>query len=536
MSIVLHPNSKTYLMKKLKLLISLLFLSVMSFAQGGGFNYKALLTDNGNALNNQTVSIRFTVLENGTSNRYQETHSTTTDSNGIVTVIIGEGTVVSGDFVSINWGANSYFLKVEIDSGNGYDDFGTTEFKAVPYAKYAETGGSVQELDDLSDARNLMDSVYIGDDAGENDDGSNYKGNTGVGAHALQHVGIGATGNFEGKSNTAFGSMALNANTKGHTNTALGSRSLVNLTTTWGNTAVGYNTLYDNNGYANTVIGSNACRHNVSGNYNVAIGYRAGFNETGSNKLYIENSDSDSPLIYGEFDNDIVEINGKLNIANQTTISTTGGQTGALVINDDGSNDRPGIQFTNNTSQYISGDDQSNEMFGFYSLWSSNRTHDALLRVYGKSTSSWGKYTEITHNGTDGKITTDTGDLILNPNGNVKVEKKITSSATGTADLKPFAYGSVNYDYGDGTIIIDNDTGNFSVYLDNTGVFQVRLYDTNGNEIAFNHENFTVIANVYYNGPAFISFHTYSNRLYFTIYHEGSTSMTLPFSFIVYKN
>jgi hypothetical protein len=38
----------------------------------------------------------------------------------------------------------------------------------------------------------------------------------------------------------------------------------------------------------------------------------AGKDETGSNKLYIENSDSTSPLIYGEFDNDLVVINGTL--------------------------------------------------------------------------------------------------------------------------------------------------------------------------------------------------------------------------------
>ena len=44
-----------------------------------------------------------------------------------------------------------------------------------------------------------------------------------------------------------------------------------------------------------------------------AHGYQAGQNETGSNKLYISNSATDT-LIYGEFDNDFVTINGKLGI------------------------------------------------------------------------------------------------------------------------------------------------------------------------------------------------------------------------------
>ena len=38
------------------------------------------------------------------------------------------------------------------------------------------------------------------------------------------------------------------------------------------------------------------------GNNNVFLGYAAGYNETGSDKLYIANSDANIPLIYGEFD------------------------------------------------------------------------------------------------------------------------------------------------------------------------------------------------------------------------------------------
>ncbi|MFW6132001.1 MAG: hypothetical protein ACOC5F_05340 [Candidatus Aminicenantaceae bacterium] len=35
---------------------------------------------------------------------------------------------------------------------------------------------------------------------------------------------------------------------------------------------------------------------------------KRGYNETGSNKLYIDNSDTSPPLIYGEFDNDLITI------------------------------------------------------------------------------------------------------------------------------------------------------------------------------------------------------------------------------------
>lgn len=47
----------------------------------------------------------------------------------------------------------------------------------------------------------------------------------------------------------------------------------------------------------------------TEGNGNVFLGNFAGYNEAGSNKLYIANSDIDPPLIYGEFDNKKVGIN-----------------------------------------------------------------------------------------------------------------------------------------------------------------------------------------------------------------------------------
>ena len=51
--------------------------------------------------------------------------------------------------------------------------------------------------------------------------------------------------------------------------------------------------------------------YNNLGAGNVFLGCYAGYNETtGSNRLYIENSAITKPLIYGEFDRDMVVING----------------------------------------------------------------------------------------------------------------------------------------------------------------------------------------------------------------------------------
>lgn len=69
-------------------------------------------------------------------------------------------------------------------------------------------------------------------------------------------------------------------------------------------------------GSNNVLIGSRAGYSMRTGSGNVLIGYNAGSNETGNNKLYIHNTlaDQDNSLIYGEFDNKIIKLNGKTTI------------------------------------------------------------------------------------------------------------------------------------------------------------------------------------------------------------------------------
>jgi len=147
-------------MKKQILLIASLFIGMISFAQTG-FNYKALITDNNNALVSQSVDLRFSLLQ-GATIVYQETNVAITDANGIVSVFLGEGTPVSSDFATLDW-SNSYLLKVEIDinDGSGYQDFGTNPLQYVPQAKYAEKAGNVfsGSYNDLTDKPNIIDTI-----------------------------------------------------------------------------------------------------------------------------------------------------------------------------------------------------------------------------------------------------------------------------------------------------------------------------------------------------------------------------------------
>ena len=136
-------------MKKLILsLVAIATLSLSTFGQAPeGFKYQAVVRDAGNTiLNNQAVGMRMTIQEGsiGGTTVYQETFSTTTNAYGLVNLEIGNGTVVTGTFASIDWANGPYFIETAVDvtGGTSYSVMGTSQLMSVPYALYAKTSGS----------------------------------------------------------------------------------------------------------------------------------------------------------------------------------------------------------------------------------------------------------------------------------------------------------------------------------------------------------------------------------------------------------
>lgn len=144
-------------MKRLLLLLALATTTAFtSRAQlpGGIFNFNgipfqaAARNANGNILANAAISVRFTIHDstaNGTV-VYQETHNTTTTTQGMFTLNMGMGTAVNGSFAGINWGNNPKFMQVELSTngGSNYTDMGTQQMMTVPYALYSKEAGEVQ--------------------------------------------------------------------------------------------------------------------------------------------------------------------------------------------------------------------------------------------------------------------------------------------------------------------------------------------------------------------------------------------------------
>jgi hypothetical protein len=110
-------------------------------------SYQAVIRNSGNALvTSSPIGMQISILQGSATGTpvYVETQTATTNTNGLISIEIGNGTPVTGTFSSINWAAGPYFIMTETDptGGTTYSITGTTQLMSVPYALYAETSGT----------------------------------------------------------------------------------------------------------------------------------------------------------------------------------------------------------------------------------------------------------------------------------------------------------------------------------------------------------------------------------------------------------
>ncbi|PLX15349.1 MAG: hypothetical protein C0597_09000, partial [Marinilabiliales bacterium] len=108
-------------------------------------NYQAVLRNStGELIIDQNVSLTLSILNISSTGEvlYSEIHSTTTNAFGQVSIEIGGGTDITGDFSTIEWGINDKYLKIEVDAGSGLIDLGTYQLVSVPFSLYAESADS----------------------------------------------------------------------------------------------------------------------------------------------------------------------------------------------------------------------------------------------------------------------------------------------------------------------------------------------------------------------------------------------------------
>lgn len=257
---------------------------------------------------------------------------------------------------------------------------------------------------------------------------------TGYGNAAFGYRALSA--NTFGIANIAIGYGALLSNTDGDENVAIGGNALEfntlgSYNTSIGTAALGLNTV-DNN----TALGYASGFSNVTGSGNVFLGYRAGYNETNSNKLYIANSNTATPLIKGDFGTGLLQLNTPTGTQITGSLITTGNIKGpSLTVATVKSSFDLYPQFKELT--WIDTTDANNQ-FSIY-LSGSNANDQVLIQTGTKGLSIDDKL-KVVSTGTQ-----ITGSLIVSGSARVTGSFAITGS------------GTLN----NCTILTDCDTGSF---------------------------------------------------------------------------
>jgi hypothetical protein len=250
-------------------------------------------------------SLKITTADNTVAVGYQALTALTTGASntavgyqaGLATVSNNNGTFL-GYQAGLSTTGNSNTLIGNLAGSNITTGFNHTVVGDGAGAGLTTTRDSVAVGQGAMSSANSERAVAVGYNAG------NSCGERGV------HIGHTAGLNNSGTLCVNLGASAGATNVTTNSTVSIGRNSNSNAGGTISNAvAIGTSSKSRNN----TVTIGDSAGNNTSTS-SVFIGNAAGSQETNSNRLYIENSNSTTPLIYGEFDNDILRVNGTLQV------------------------------------------------------------------------------------------------------------------------------------------------------------------------------------------------------------------------------
>ncbi|MGC6431123.1 MAG: hypothetical protein ACON5F_08790 [Jejuia sp.] len=136
-------------MKQLTALTLLLLCSLSLFSQTPDkMSYQAIIRNSDNTLAiNTDVSLEVIIRQDSPTGAivFEENHSASTNANGLVSLEIGTGNGVLGNFSNIPWHENTYFVEtlVDVNGGTNFSLIGISQLLSVPYALHAKTAESI---------------------------------------------------------------------------------------------------------------------------------------------------------------------------------------------------------------------------------------------------------------------------------------------------------------------------------------------------------------------------------------------------------
>lgn len=223
-------------MKKYLFLILLLPITVIS--QTIGMSYKAIVRDDAGAIMaNQELRVELTLnIVPINFPAYIETHTITTNENGLMMLTIGEGTPINGTYSSLDWLNDRFELNVQIDPGDGLIDLGSTPIYSVPYSYHAQTAVSAQTALNAEtavlaetatiaiDVENIpgLEQFDEGNGIGWRLTGRNPNNYGPIGLHAVDISFSAAPGNFAGALGTHSFAQGVQSSASGNNSVAFG--------------------------------------------------------------------------------------------------------------------------------------------------------------------------------------------------------------------------------------------------------------------------------------------------------------------------
>ncbi len=146
----------------MKYILTFLIISCLSltlFAQTPEkMSYQAVVRSSDNTLlASSNVSLKILIRQNSTTGTvvYEETHSVMTNNNGLVSLEIGTGNSIQGNFSSIPWSEHTNFIETQVDvTGNtNYSITGVSQLLSVPYALHAKSADRLTGFDPTEQLR-----------------------------------------------------------------------------------------------------------------------------------------------------------------------------------------------------------------------------------------------------------------------------------------------------------------------------------------------------------------------------------------------